>query len=347
MMNFLFPICPPPRCVAQLVVHLSSADNRPSTDDNDPRGRAKRSEKDVDIMDFLGLSQFLWPGPLYVHKVDGYDIGSAEEGAAMDMVEAELSDATVRGRMRMLRFADPRRYSMWFARAWAWRSAETLILGETSCDFFAFTRPDLLWLLPAPTVEFFKHFVQERDSDVWVHDSYYSNVPDTFALFASQHAANLYFSLPSLVEPGVACLGGPNFNQILVRDRLSQIGIFPNQDDWCSTVGRGWSEHIIKQKLKSNGLVVRHFPAAPVILRPPMRPACLPIHPRFQIGSTTRHRNYAPFIACLGAQADLGAAGSTNVSAILNRPRPYQLQLRGGDRRNPTTCLSLWWRHPL
>ena len=111
------------------------------------------------------------PVKLHVHQVKGYDIGSLEEQATMDQIEAATTNTTIRQRIKMLRLADPRRYSMWFARAWAWRTVEELSK-LSDFDFFAFTRPDLLWLTSVNTADFFKRFESEKRNDVWVHDVY-------------------------------------------------------------------------------------------------------------------------------------------------------------------------------
>jgi len=84
--------------------------------------------------DFFTLKDDLFPdGFLVVHKVDGYEIGSAEEQRAMDVMESEIDDPVVEHRLRVIRFGDTRRYSMWFARAWAWRFCQSLGI---DFDFF-------------------------------------------------------------------------------------------------------------------------------------------------------------------------------------------------------------------
>jgi hypothetical protein len=47
-------------------------------------------------------------------------------------------------------------------------------------------------------------------------------------------AADAYFSIDTLVHPGVACLGGPNFKRALVKPRLMEAGINVTDADWCT-----------------------------------------------------------------------------------------------------------------
>jgi len=49
------------------------------------------------------------------------------------------------------------------------------------------------------------------DDKVWVPDSWFAPVPDTFALIP-RNKAESFFSMENLVAPGVMCLGGPNFD---------------------------------------------------------------------------------------------------------------------------------------
>jgi hypothetical protein len=109
------------------------------------------------------------PVTIYLHEVNGYNIGSPEEKAAMDLIETKTVNTTVRERLQMFRLADPRRYSMWFGRYWAWRALEQLTKFY-DFDFIAFTRPDLLWLSNVNTFDFFKAFESKTRNDVWVHD---------------------------------------------------------------------------------------------------------------------------------------------------------------------------------
>ena len=158
----------------------------------------------------------------------------------------------------MFRRGDPRRYSMWFARWYAWEYTKKL---SVQFDFIVFCRPDLLWMMPAPTKSFFDDFTSNRQTQVWVHATYFCETADTFAFLPSYEAANIYFSLSDLVKGGVACLGGPHFNRELVRNRLANENISTVDSDWCADEDLGWSERILRRKLKSSGLDLNHINA--------------------------------------------------------------------------------------
>mmetsp|Transcript_14772 Transcript_14772/g.36145 ORF Transcript_14772/g.36145 Transcript_14772/m.36145 type:complete len:669 (-) Transcript_14772:1136-3142(-) len=347
--NFIMPLCPKHNCIAHLVIHLSSSDNRPSRGRDDPLGTVVSSQ-DANIDKFLQNA----PSNLILHKVKGYNIGSSHEASAMDLVEAETTDSLLRVRLRLFRYGDPRRYSMWFARAWAWRTVE--ILSETyQFQFLAFTRPDLLWLTPINTAEFFKKFSEEAESDVWVHDVYFSNVPDTLALFNSINAAKQYFSLEWLVQPGIACLGGPNFNESLVAPRLTGMGIQTNESDWCKNIlpktgNQGWSESILRRKLKVSGLKTRYFSAGSVILRNTWRPrfglstlslVCNSLNPSHHISVATTNPNITgvPFVGCAQLARDIESRFPVTSLAnfSLELYQPFSLQ----SQKDTRECLTL------
>eukprot|EP00986_Skeletonema_menzelii_P005475 scaffold2007_cov131-Skeletonema_menzelii.AAC.4 len=234
--NLIYPVCAPPTCIAHLVIHLSSADNRPGNKEDDPGGRVLPADSNDEAGDFFfTLKDDLFPdGFLVVHKVDGYEIGSAEEQHAMDVMESEIDDPVVVHRLRVIRFGDTRRYSMWFARAWAW-----------SLD---------------------------KKKDIWVHALYYSDAADTFAFLPSLVAAETYFSLHNLVRKDVGCLGGPGLNQSVVAQVLSKKDITVELDLWCKREDLGWSEKILRRKLLNSGANIRYIHASAVILRPPSIP---------------------------------------------------------------------------
>jgi hypothetical protein len=47
--------------------------------------------------------------------------------------------------------------------------------------------------------------------NIYVHDSWYSDVPDTFA-FLPRDKSTQYYSLEALLADHAFCLGGPNFD---------------------------------------------------------------------------------------------------------------------------------------
>lgn len=256
--HLVYQVCSPPSCIAHLVLHLSRADNRPDTGGSDPGGDIVVADEGNDVDDYLYSSTNLFPdGFLVIHKVNGYEIGSEEEQVVMDQVESEVNPSLAI-RLHMFRRGDPRRYSMWFARWHAWEYTKKL---SVQFDFIVFCRPDLLWMMPAPTKSFFDEFTPNRQTQVWVHATYFCETADTFAFLPSYEVANIYFSLSDLVKGGVACLGGPLFNRELVRNRLANENISTVDSDWCAEEDLGWSERILRRKLKSSGLDINHINA--------------------------------------------------------------------------------------
>lgn len=130
LQNWILPLCPPSTCVAHLVTHFSYTDNRPSKG-NDPTGQVVAgSSADEQFFQNHNFPE----GYLMIHPVEHYNIGSQQEQDAMDLVEQkEFGDPA---RLRMFRLGDPRRFSMWFARAWAWRHVKLHIATQYKVDFF-------------------------------------------------------------------------------------------------------------------------------------------------------------------------------------------------------------------
>ena len=332
--NLIYPVCAPPSCIAHLILHLSRADNRPMVDGNDdPSGSVVQvvEEANKTVAAYFSSAKDLFPdGYLVIHKVDAYEIGSEKEQAMMDEVEREM-DPDVARRLLLFRRGDPRRYSMWFARAYAWRFAKVLTkLFEF--DFFVFCRPDILWMMPVPSKKFFDDHSPNKTSTVWVHSTYYSDTPDTFAFLPSFEAADAYFSLTHLVKEGVACLGGPNFNQSLVKTRLASKNIETVDSDWCSK-DLGWSEDILSWKLQRCQIEKRYLNAAATILRPPDILLCEPLTPGFGWWSNIE-KSHLPVIACLLAQ-HLIRNGYTGKDCYLPPKR-----LLGRNKETRPQCLT-------
>ena len=247
--NWIRQLCSPPSCVAHVVTHFSLTDNRPDTEGDDPKGQRVTFDNGIKDIDALFKNDTY----LRHYNAPRYDINSDEEQEAMNQVEIEFGNTTtsdgrtVVSQMRILRYGDPRRYSMWFSRHWSWRFVKELERNRAKpFDFYAFSRPDLLWFQPSPTLSFFQDFGTTK-KDAWVHDTYYCDMPDTFAYLPTRPVAETYFSLRQLVEPGIACLGGPNFNTSAVEHRLKGLNIHIESDNWCGEwppqVG-GWSKNL-------------------------------------------------------------------------------------------------------
>ncbi len=81
----IFPICPPPDCIAHLVIHLSYANNRPSVVNHDGKSIVANENKKCDYFENSSWTK----GHMVVHRVDSYKIRSQEEQSAMDVMENE------------------------------------------------------------------------------------------------------------------------------------------------------------------------------------------------------------------------------------------------------------------
>ena len=300
--NWIRPLCSPPSCVAHIVTHFSLTDNRPDTKGDDPKGQKVTINHGIRNVDALFKNDTF----VRHYNAPQYDIGSDEEDEAMDQIEMELGNVTtthnrtVVSQLRILRHGDPRRYSMWFSRQWIWRFVKELERNRKNpFDFYAFSRPDLLWFLPSPTLKFFQDF-RETEEEAWFHDSYYCDLPDTLAFLPTRDVAESYFSLQKLVEPGIACLGGPNFNTSAVENRLEGLNVTVEEDNWCGgeLYQLGWSERILRRKISSNAQI-RYLPAGSTILRPPDDIDCQPLHPKFLVGFAKHEASTLPFLSCL------------------------------------------------
>ena len=298
--KWILPLCSPPSCIAHVVTHLSLSDNRPDIHSDDPKGQELTIDYWIDNINALFQGAVAdWPDPdfLHFHHVPKYDIASDEESKAMDLIETETHNDAIRSKIRVLRYGDSRRYSMWFSRQWLWRFVKTLEQSRgRPFDFYAFTRPDMLWFIPAPPLSFFHDVPNRTEEDVWFHDSYYSFLPDTFAFLPTYTVADVYFSLERLVD--VACLGGPNFNSSVVSDRLQKRNIEVKPSQWCQKEFWGWSEQILFRKML--GITKpRYLPAGTAILRPPNTLDCQTLDTRRFLFPFVKYRpSHLPFLSC-------------------------------------------------
>lgn len=327
--NWIRPLCSPPNCVAHLVTHFSYTDNRPSRN-NDPNGVEVKFDFGIkDANTFFTNSTFFRH-----YTAPEYNIASEAEQKAMLTVEKEPKDESIRARMKLFRIGDPRRYSMWFSRAWTWRFVKQLRkMYLLDFDMYIFGRPDLLWFHPSPTYTFF-HDYSISAHDAWFHDTYYSDLPDTFAYFKSKHAAETYFSIENLVKPGIACLGGPSFNSTLVKTRLKNANITTVSSDWCEVEAMGWSEQILGRKIRESNVTIRYLPTGTAILRPPHQIDCQSLQPKFLSGWAKHYASMLPFLQC--KLIDYQVEKSSMVNDLFN----VQNLFRFRHVEDSGTCLS-------
>jgi hypothetical protein len=104
--------------------------------------------------------------------------------------------------------------------------------------------------------------VPGRDLKVWVVDTWYDDVPDTFALLPRAHAAQ-YYDVEALAADGVMCLGGPNVNheQVSSAAHLSLLGFSSEEVEevkavTCATEEQGGSKTILKRKLEHHKITI-------------------------------------------------------------------------------------------
>ena len=212
-------------CVRDIFIRMSTADNMHKAGSN-AEGIPKAAVSG-DMPAVLAALTKLQPLPLTFNKQDVKEgtckVQFRQIGVAREKLEKETAHFAVPGSRyhtehKVFRELDPRRYSMYFNR---W-SAYQLALQEearhgTKYDFFVHVRLDVTWGEPVPPVQMWD------PSKVWVHDSWYSEVPDTFAIMARQWSDS-FWSMDDLVAEGAMCLGGPNFDpKTLELAHLPQI----------------------------------------------------------------------------------------------------------------------------
>lgn len=373
-------------CIVHVVTHFSSTDNRPSVHDHDLRGEAVRDVPGASAgtscswtpLQDVGSSKIQY---LHFPVEPPYNIATPEEQAAMDAMEKQCLLGQLQGcisrndssgmedivqRMRLLRLGDPRRYSMWFARAYAWNYAQRKVLEPQDAQTLTygaifFTRPDMYWMLPVPPLEWFfgstvtssEPSFPDAESDgefIWVHDSYFSHVPDTWALLPNAHAAHLYFNIPLLVHPGVACLGNPSFNVTFFKQKLQgdlNLTIGDHHDIWCETELLAWSEQILRRRLQTGHVEGRLAPMGTTILRPPKQKQgespggtleCFALSAL--CGYASYAKTYVTLFSCALNQLDLDA-NWTRLGQGKNLELTYPYRWRSVT--NPDTCLA--WNH--
>jgi len=269
LQNVVSVLCPAAYCHASVFLQLSLQDNvhsqNRSTSMNGSGFFVKKSEwPDVSLWKMRASTNF------HMRRLD---VQSAFEKRLFE--DYVLNHSENPERQRTLRHYDPRRYSMWFTRyaAWKWmqdisRKGSRFTTEEQ--DLFVFLRPDIAWTWPVPPLSYFNvrrvgHVAesrQKREQKVWVHDTWFAPTPDTFAFLSSSVTARAYFSMESLVKPGVACLGGPNLE-------LSHVPADVLKNDWaCSNNGSaGYSELILWRKLEFSKISINWLHAAAVLVR--------------------------------------------------------------------------------
>ena len=214
--NLIKSFCPPDICIGDVYVRVSHSDNiheGPSSKGTFVEGN--RVHRDHVLAAIQGLKHS-YNGRVVIDEVD---IGS--------MTEKDQIDEEIKGTFRTKVYyqLDTRRFNMYFNR---WRSYSMMVKNENilniTYQWVVHARLDMAWGTPVKPYNYWT----ER---VWVPDSWYADVPDTFAIIP-RSLSNGYFSLKDMYEPavGVACLGGPNFNpNTSTPSALSKLGYNANE----------------------------------------------------------------------------------------------------------------------
>jgi len=238
-------VCQEKSCEAHCFLRLSVADNRAA--DKDPSGKLHL----IDVDPFY--TSLNWTTA--VQHIERVDIGSAKEKE--DMIQLE-NDSRQGVRHRMFRLLDPRRYSMYFNR---WKNYDSLVKLEHKngwrFDLVMHLRFDIMWGAPIKPAQF---FISKKK--VFVHSSYFENVPDTWAIMPRQYSDG-FFDIESFVSPGIMCLGGPNLDKRKAYS-VAPIDLLPlvnetfcpdevGQEGFKGT-GYGWSEIIFMRHLKRSNV---------------------------------------------------------------------------------------------
>ena len=303
--NLISAFCPIDSCVADIFARVSLTDN---THQNvygavkDSKGiRVSGLETDAPLIRH-GLTRLLADrnesqGTLSVTWVD---IGSSAEH--LEMIKHFNST-----RHQVFRELDPRRYSMYFGRWAVFQQARSYEKAQAlRYSWFVHTRFDMAFGKPIQLHSYF------NPNKVWVHSMWTADVPDIFALLPQEYADG-YFSLDMLVQEGVMCLGGPNFDlKILTTKYLKQLG-YPHElmtlavRNSCPTVEWGYSEAILSRKLAVGGITLQlgaidYEPIFSVVIRKTLSGFCCTYtHPDTQLEGIwdTHTTNSAFYSGCV------------------------------------------------
>ena len=285
--NLIDALCPPQSCERRIFVRISSSDNIHQGAD----GRA--------IKNAHGHTLSLPPSRIrkIEHAVGRLVLDPASAGKELHVRWTSSTAEEEKAEMRMyfddfrhkiFRELDPRRYSMNFHR---WMSYHMARQYETAhgiiFDWVVMARMDMLWGSPI------QHISYWSPDKIWFMDRWYTGLPDVFALIPRKFA-EAYFSMQNLVQPGVFCLGGPNFDpESLSEQNLRRIGFTSKEialipSDTClnTSISQiiGWSERILNRKLEHGGVTLANCGFSTffvVVVRYPLHLQCGVLHPQF------------------------------------------------------------------
>ena len=288
-----------------------------------------------------------------------------------DPERAEMTTHFSGFRHKIFRELDPRRYSMYFHR-WASFRMATEYEAEHGVrfDWVVMARMDMLWGSPI------KHNSLWAPDKVWMMSHWQVAIPDGFALIPRRFA-EAFFSMETLVRPGVFCLGGPNFDtKSLSPENLKRLGFTSDQVDTVigESCGKrcplepacGYSEQILSRKVVQEGITNANLGFAAlfaVIVRYPLIPDCNRLRPDYLIARmrSIQTANTALHSGCRTLFSDIKTLNSRNFSScgriglwskieysgscLLNRHQsgfeflPFRIKM-SLNKTQPSQCLS-------
>ena len=313
--NLISAFCPIDTCSADIFVRVSLSDN---THEQSIYGGGVKDSRGIHIAGQDADRPLIKHGLLRL-VADRNDSHGAISEAWVDVgtvAEREEMKAHFNSsRHRVFRELDPRRYSMYFGRWSAFQQARSYEREHgLRYAWFVHTRFDMAFGAP---IQRYSHFSLNK---VWVPNSWPLDVPDIFALIPAKFAA-AYYSMDTLVQEGVMCLGGPNFNlTILNPEHLKTIGFSSELvnlalQNACRSKEWGYSENILKRKLTTGGVSLRlgtldYEPIFSVLIRTTFRGFCAYLHPDHHLGwiwdtHTTNSAFYSGCVSMLQQFRDL------------------------------------------
>ena len=323
--NLIHSFCPPKICNSVIFARVSLSDNVHQVDS----GLALRNGSGIALAGDLtqkpkiefALSRLIkipYSKRSVPLVVSWADVGGESEKRA---IASEFPSF----RHRFFSQFDARRYSMYYNR---YKSYEQVLTYENEhgmqFNWVIHARLDAIWgesILPIPywnsldmsTNHPFHQYAAEIPSwiqrknrnnatvmipanqlKVWVPDTWYDDVPDTFALIP-RYYSNAYFDLNALVADKVMCLGGPNIDQSvaseteLIKYNYTQDEIKLSRTMLCKDDAYGFSEQILKRKLIHDKITLANgnlgystfFTA---LLRPTLQDVCMYVEAQRLIG---------------------------------------------------------------
>ena len=313
--NLITSFCPLTSCIPDIFMRISMTDNVPLGASSvgvltgGKLGQLQNLKRAVQSFYGLRNDSFI--------RVEWVDIGSSVE-------RAQMASEFPSFRHKIYRLLDPRRYSMYFNR---YRSYKMMLERERSLlqhyRWVVHVRLDAAFGEPLRPYYFWPY------SKVWVPDSWWCPVPDTFALIPRGRADD-FFSIDNLVSPGVMCLGGPNFGvETVTTPYLRKLGFNENEiprihDELCTVAHpkapilkesgdrndswstAGFSETIFGRKMdfagvSQNRASLGYVQIFMVIVRAPINPLCFYSHPVHKFGAILRNHpaTFAMHSGCL------------------------------------------------